>query len=94
MLAQKISVLSILLLLMGAGAPAQALPNSLPDRTVAQNFRGPKGPHRGPQRFMEELNLSQAQMQELEEIQQKYQEQFSRQLVYILKIKWNHNEPH
>jgi len=79
MLAQKISVLSILLLLMGAGAQAQALPNSLPDRTVAQHFRGPKKPHRGPQMLMEELNLSQAQMQELEEIQQKYQDQFSQQ---------------
>ena len=79
MLAQKISVLSILLLLMGAGAQAQALPNSLPDRTVAQNFRGPKRHHRGPQMLMEELNLSQAQIQDLEEIKQKYQDQFSQQ---------------
>jgi len=82
MLAQKISVLSILFLLVGAGAQAQALPNPLPAQTVAQHLRffrngGPRG--RGPQRLMEELNLSQAQMQELEEIQQKYQDQFSRQ---------------
>lgn len=75
MLVQKISVLSILLLLMGANA--EALPNPLPVQTVAQNFRLPKG--RSPQRLMEQLNLSQAQMQELEEIQQKYQEQFSQQ---------------
>ena len=78
MLAQKISVLSILILSLGAVVgQAQALPNTLPVQTLAQNFRGPKG--RGPQMLMEQLNLSQAQMQELEEIKQKYQEQFSQQ---------------
>ncbi|MGK7903196.1 MAG: Spy/CpxP family protein refolding chaperone [Hormoscilla sp.] len=81
MLAQKISVLSILLLsLGGASAEVLALANSGPPaQTVAQNFRGPKGHHRGPQMLMEQLNLSQAQMQDLEEIKQKYQEQFERQ---------------
>lgn len=83
MLARKISVLSILLLLVGAGAQAQALPNPLPAQTVAQHFRGPKGRERGPQMMMEQLNLSQAQMQELEEIQQKYEDQFSQKRTVL-----------
>lgn len=92
MFARQLSVLSVLILSFGGiAADALAQPNPLPAQTIAQRGPGPRG-HRGPQRLIEELNLSDSQMQDLEDIRLKYQEQMNEQRQVLMEAQQELND--
>ncbi len=72
---RRISVLAVLMLSLG-GAVALANPNSLLPQAIAQNEeqRRPEG---GKARLIQELNLTPEQTQQLQAIQNQYQDQVS-----------------
>lgn len=81
MLLRRISVLALLMLALGdAGALAQSAP--VPEGPVAQRpgDDGPPGPPgRGPGELFEQLNLSQDQMQKMQQIRERYKTQMQQQ---------------
>ncbi|WP_017718432.1 Spy/CpxP family protein refolding chaperone [Kamptonema formosum] len=81
MLFRRVSVLAVLMLALGnAAALAQSAP--APEEPVAQRpgDDGPPGPPgRGPGELFEQLNLSQDQMQKMQQIQERYKTQMQQQ---------------
>ncbi|MCU0515636.1 MAG: Spy/CpxP family protein refolding chaperone [Oscillatoria sp. Prado101] len=81
MLLRRVSVLAVLMLALG-NIGALALADPAPEPPVAQRpgDDGPPGPPgRGPGELFEKLNLSQDQMQKMQEIQERYKNQMQQQ---------------
>ncbi|MBW4493680.1 MAG: Spy/CpxP family protein refolding chaperone [Oscillatoria princeps RMCB-10] len=78
MLLRRISVLAVLMLALGnAGALAQSAP--VPEEPVAQRPGDDGPPGRGPGDLFEQLNLSQDQVQKMQQIRERYKNQMQQQ---------------
>ena len=73
---RRVSVLTVLMLSLGS-AVAFANPNSFLPQTVAQNTENQTRPNPAKARLFQELNLSPEQTQQIEAIQNQYQNQIS-----------------
>ena len=92
MFARRLSVLSVLILaLSGTATIALAEPNPLPPQTIAQRGPGPRGP-RGPQGAIQELNLSDQQLQDLENIRLKYQDEMNERRQVLIEAQQELND--
>ncbi len=78
MLLRRVSVLAVLMLALG-NAGALALPDPAPEQTVAQRPGDDGPPGRGPGELFEQLNLSQDQMQKMQQIRERYKNQMQQQ---------------
>jgi Spy/CpxP family protein refolding chaperone len=73
---RRVSVLGVLMLSLGS-AVAFANPNSLLPQAIAQNTEEQSRPNRGKAQLFQELNLTPEQTQQIEAIQNQYQDQIS-----------------
>ena len=73
---RRVSVLTVLMLSLG-GAVAFANPNSLLPHTVAQNTENQSSPNRAKGRWIQELNLTPEQTQQIQAIKNQYKDQIS-----------------
>lgn len=74
----RASVLALLMLSLGS-AVAVADSNPLSPQQVAQNQQMPRRQGRNKESLLQELNLSQAQMQQIQQIRAKYKNQLTQQ---------------
>ena len=92
MFARRLSILSVLILALGGTATvALAEPNPLPPQTIAQRGPGPRGP-RGPLGAIEQLNLSDQQIEDLENIRLRYQDEMNEQRQILMEAKQELND--
>lgn len=83
MLLRRVSVWSIILLSLGS-VVALATPNPLTPQ-IARNVLGQKRQNQGGDSYMQELNLTQEQKQQLKAIQQQYRGQMKQQRQELLQ---------
>lgn len=77
MLLRRVAILTALMLAL-SGAAAYAIPQPLPEQVVAQRpGRGNRGPQGGEQRWIQQLNLTPEQQQDIEGIRDRYQNQMT-----------------